>query len=369
MAPKGDPTQGTAGGRSKGRNNDETFGANGARGEPLAKMKRPPTSSDVARLAGVSQSTVSHVLNDVAEGRYSEETREQVLAAATELGYVPHAMARSLRAGRSNLVLMPMFDWPYNPDSFRFFQTLTSHIDELGYTVMLQTSRSQPLVSAARTWASLRPIGVIAAAESLSRDTVNVLYKAGTRAIMAIGTAPSPFVPTILVDYTPAGRAAAQHLLSRGHDRLAVLLPHEPQLLPLGLQRLRGVEQVAREHGVRVEPVEMGYDKEDASRLAAWWRHGPRPDGVFTYNDDYGALLMSSLQQAGLSIPGDVALVGCDNLPYCELLTPSLTSVQTPFDTTTRSLAAYFDDLIQGRASGDPPPALELPQVIVRESS
>src|SRR5207302_3032403 len=117
--------------------------------------KRPPTSLDVARLANVSQSTVSHVLNDVRDSRFSEETRERVLAAAQELGYVPHAMARSLRSGRSNLVILPFFDWPFNPSSLRFEQTMAARLGELGYTVMLATASSEPILRAAQTWASL----------------------------------------------------------------------------------------------------------------------------------------------------------------------------------------------------------------------
>src|SRR5689334_6002200 len=93
--------------------------------------QRPPTSADVAQLAHVSRATVSFVLNNVWDNRVSEETRERVLKAASELGYVPHAMARSLRAGRSNLVLMPFFDWPYNLDSLSFLQQLETQLEEL----------------------------------------------------------------------------------------------------------------------------------------------------------------------------------------------------------------------------------------------
>src|SRR3954453_20407331 len=87
-------------------------------------LSRPPTSADVARLANVSRATVSFVLDNVWDNRVSEETRERVLKATEELSYVPHAMARSLRAGQSNLVLMPFFDWPHNLDSMAFLQEL-----------------------------------------------------------------------------------------------------------------------------------------------------------------------------------------------------------------------------------------------------
>jgi DNA-binding LacI/PurR family transcriptional regulator len=90
---------------------------------------------------------------------------------------------------------------------------------------------------------------------------------------------------------------------------------------------------------------------------------------VFTFNDEYGALLMGALHDVGLSVPEDVALVGCDNLPICEVLRPRLTSTRMSFDTTSREIAAFLDAAIQGQDAGEPPQALSSPQLIVRDSS
>jgi DNA-binding LacI/PurR family transcriptional regulator len=352
--------------RHNGDENGDT--ANNAREAP-----RPPTSTDVARLAGVSQSTVSHVLNDVPNNRFTQETRERVLAAAEELGYVPHAMARSLRFGRSNLVLIPVFDWPFNPDSFNFFQTLSTSLHDLGYTALLQVSsyRSDSILEAARAWAALRPVGIYIQATDLTRQAVEVLRNAGTQVILAQDVEVSPLVPTVLVDFTPVGECAAQHLAEKGHRHLAVLVPRDPRIVKLGLQRLRGVDKVARARGLIVDRVDIHYSAEEAASLAAKWKHdrGGRPTAVFTFNDEYGALLMGALQDAGLSIPGDIALVGCDDLPICEVLRPRLTSTDMFEESSVRELAAYVDAAIRGQQVGAPPRALAAPRLIVRESS
>ena len=327
---------------------------------------RPPTSADVAQLANVSRATVSFVLNNVWDSRVSEETRDRVLKAANELAYVPHAMARSLRAGRSSLVLIPFFDWPYNLDSLAFLQELGGQLDHLGYTVMLQMGHTESMLAAAQTWASLRPVGVILSVEDLPRQVVDMLYKAGTRAVIAFGETSSDLVTTVVNDFTTVGVCAAHHLATKGHRDLAVIVPRDPRIFRIGMQRLRGVEQVP---GLTVERIDLSYNWEEAMSLATKWRQGPRPTGVFTYNDEYGMLLMRALQDAGLTIPDDIALVGCDDLPLCELLRPQLTSIQTSPDLSARTVATFFDGLIQGRDDEEPPLALISPKIVARASS
>src|SRR3712207_1246937 len=125
--------------------------------DPRARKseKRLPTSSDVAKRAGVSRATVSYVLNNVPDSRIGEETRARVHAAAKELGYTPHAMARSLRVGHSNLVLIPLASIPSGPLLEAYYDTLTTRLRELGYTVIFHADRCARGVEAARLWAAL----------------------------------------------------------------------------------------------------------------------------------------------------------------------------------------------------------------------
>ncbi|GGX03906.1 LacI family DNA-binding transcriptional regulator [Streptomyces noursei] len=125
----------------------------------------PLTSAAVARRAGVSRATVSYVLNGQADGRVGARTQARVRAAAEELGYVPHAAARSLRSGRGRIVLLaapadavPAFG-PLFADFLAGFQTALHH---LGYTGVLHGAPAASPLAAARDWAELRPAAVLA---------------------------------------------------------------------------------------------------------------------------------------------------------------------------------------------------------------
>src|SRR5437870_4239575 len=123
--------------------------------QTTTSARRPPTSVDVARQAGVSQATVSYVLNDLPDSRVSAETRARVLIAADELGYTAHAMARSLRAGHSNIILLPQSSIPTGPRMIGFYEQLAARLGRLGYATILHLDASARGVEAARSWASL----------------------------------------------------------------------------------------------------------------------------------------------------------------------------------------------------------------------
>jgi len=342
----------------------------GARAElPATPKRRPPTSVDVARQAGVSQATVSYVLNDMPNSRVSDETRARVLAAADELGYTAHAMARSLRAGHSDIILFPQLSLPTGPMITRFYEGLATRLGALGYTFITHLDPTARGVEAARVWASLRPVGVLVEAARVSRRSIELLQIAGTRAVMVMAEAPSRLAPTLVNNDSDVGACAGEHLVANGHQRLAVLVPREAGVLRLGLERLKGVERVARTHGIPVERVDLAYDEAQAARLAAHWKQAPHPTGVFAYNDDYAMLLMRALLDADFAIPRDIALVGADNLPFGTLLRPRLTSVHKEDMAGIDAAAETFHALIQGTRTDVPPIQLLRPRIVIRESA
>jgi len=328
----------------------------------------PPTSTDVARLAKVSRATVSYVLNEVPDARISEATKKRVLQAAAKLGYVPHEIASSLRSGRSDLVLLPFFDWPYHQGSISFLQDLALQLDELGYTVMLRFFGRGDKKNLTRKIASFHPIGVIVVEEEITPDEIEILTRNGVQAILAYGWTQSVSIPSIGVNFAAVGERAGQYLMDKGHRDIAVIVPRDERILHLGLQRLSGVERAGERAGVIVERVDLGYNTSEAAMLAKKWKQGPRPSAVFTYNDEYGLLLMSALQDVSLNIPADIALIGCDDLPLCEMLRPRLTSINLGSG-AAREIAIHFDHMIQGH-SQNPPPRIETAcTLVVRESA
>ncbi|MER6311374.1 LacI family DNA-binding transcriptional regulator [Streptomyces sp. NPDC001657] len=314
----------------------------------------PPTSAAVARLAGVSRATVSYVLNGQAEGRVGARTQARVRAAAEELGYVPHAAARTLRAGRGSIVLLaaPADTVPaFGPLFTRFLAGFQTALHGLGYTGVLHGAPAASPMAAARAWAELRPAAVLALhGPPLDAPAVELLHRAGTAAVLTHGPSAPPGAHALLLDQREAGLRAGEHLLAGGRRRIGVVRPADPGLADFAGARLAGVrEAAAGRPGTEVHPLDLELTEESAARLAADWS-GPGLDGVFAYNDEYAMLLMRALQDAGHTIgtgPDEIGVVGADDLLLARLLRPRLTSVRadiTPPDRIAALVAALIRD-------------------------
>ncbi|MFJ7587773.1 LacI family DNA-binding transcriptional regulator [Streptomyces sp. NPDC097617] len=315
------------------------------------------TSADVARLAGVSRATVSFVLNDTQGHRVSASTRARVLDAAKQLGYVPHAAARSLRAGRSNLVLMPSSISAIGRLVSDWVDDLHSELDRYGYTAVLHTGRFADSLDAARAWAELRPAAVVALdGDRFTPQAAEVLSRAGVRGLLAFASHPVEGVHTIGFDHTRIGAAAAEHLIARGRTRIGVVMPQERGLGTLAEPRLAGAESVAARHMATVTPVELSYTRESASALARRWRSLDL-DAAFTYNDEYAALLLHALQAEGIVVPDEVALVGCDDLVLSALQQPALSTVRLEMPSAAQIADAVHELVETGTAT--PVPAVQ----------
>ncbi|MFE2925678.1 LacI family DNA-binding transcriptional regulator [Streptomyces goshikiensis] len=311
-----------------------------------------PTSADVARLAGVSRATVSYVLNNAEAVRISEPTRRKVREAAEELGYVPHAAARSLRAGHTRIVLLPISHVPVGPLYSAFFNELQWALRRLDYTVVQYGSLGLSGDEAARAWAELRPVAVISLGETaLSAHNVATLKRAGARAVITLGPVGVPGAHALGMDQTEVGARAAEHLIARGRRRIGVVVPEEAGLELFSAPRLSGARSAvtaAAEAGgidIGMEQLAMSYTEESAAGLAARWR-SLGLDAVFAYNDEYAMLLMRALQDAGLRVPEDVAVIGADDLLIGRLLRPRLSTVQIGMPTGDH-LASLVDQAVR----------------------
>ncbi|WP_246042513.1 LacI family DNA-binding transcriptional regulator [Streptomyces globosus] len=306
-----------------------------------------PTSADVARLAGVSRATVSYVLNNAASVRISEPTRLKVRQAAEELGYVPHAAARSLRAGHTRIVLLAGWHVHVGPPYGSFLGELQTALHRMDYTVVQYGSPGLSGDEAARAWAELRPVAVISVGGVvLSEHNVETLKRAGARAVVTVGPAPVPGAHALVLDQAQLGARAAAHLLERGRRRIGVVVPAEGGLEPFSGPRLEGVRRAVRAAGgAGVAALPMACTEESAAALAAGWRSGGL-DAVFAYNDEYALLLMAALHDAGLRVPADVAVIGADDLLLGRLLRPRLSTVRFGMPTGER-LAELVDRAVR----------------------
>jgi DNA-binding LacI/PurR family transcriptional regulator len=326
-----------------------------------------PTSADVARLAGVSRATVSYVLNNASAVRISEPTRRRVHDAAKELGYVPHAAARSLRAGHSRMVLMPAPAIPVGPLYSQFLNDLQVALGRLDYTVVQYGSAGLHGDDAARAWAELRPVAVLVPGSGLGPNGVTVLKRSGARAVITLGPASVDGAHALLMDHEAVGHRAGRHLYDRGRRRVGVVVPEEPGLEIYSTPRLDGVRRALHGTDATVTALPLAYDEEAAALLAARWRDLGL-DAVFAYNDEYAMLLMRALQDEDLRIPEDTAVIGADDLMLGRLLRPRLSTIHIEVP-SGRDLAELVDRAVRDPGAAPETHGLLGATVVHRESS
>ncbi|MFC5213786.1 LacI family DNA-binding transcriptional regulator [Streptomyces coerulescens] len=326
-----------------------------------------PTSADVARLAGVSRATVSYVLNNTSAVRISEPTRRRVHEAAKELGYVPHAAARSLRAGHSRMVLMPAPSFPVGSLYSRFLSDLQLALGRLDYTVVQHGSVGLHGDEAARAWAELRPVAVLVSGSGLGPKGVTVLKRSGARAVVTLGPESVDGAHTLLMDYEAVGHCAAGHLYDRGRRRIGVVVPEEDGLESFSAPRLEGVRRALHGTDATLTELPLAYEEESAARLAARWRDLGL-DGVFAYNDEYAMLLTRALQDEGVRVPADTAVIGADDLMLGRLLRPRLSTVHIELP-SGRDLAELVDRAVRNPGAAPGTHTVLGATVVHRESS
>jgi LacI family transcriptional regulator len=331
------------------------------------------TSVDVARKAGVSRTTVSYVLNGNWDGHVSDETRKKVLQAAEELGYSTHSSARALRKGQSDEICL-IIDLPLTVHRTELLVSVQQYVFQHGYAPVAYFcygfSPEQVHTLLLEIFAR-RPIGIFATAGSMTTKQIELAQRMGVDNIILYSVEPLEYARTIILPTRPLGRLAAQHLLERGHRHLALVQPADP-LHDFGFQqRLEGMRgTIAGMPEVSLDILPLQFDLAAAHALVETSLTGAdRPTGIYAYNDEYALLLLGALSDRGIQVPGEVAVVGTDDISFSAWMRPTLTTIR--FDTI--SLAQRAVGLLVSWYSGQPLPA-ELtrplaPQLIPREST
>ncbi|MBC7324442.1 MAG: LacI family DNA-binding transcriptional regulator, partial [Moorella sp. (in: Bacteria)] len=276
------------------------------------------TIKDVARHAGVSVTTVSRVLNN-SQHPISPETRERVLATIKELGFYPNAMARSLQLNETKTIglILPDVANPYYSGIVRGVEDIAH---ENGYTVILcNTDRSRERTKTyLRVLREKRVDGVIftggGAVEDADREH---FFEHGSVATVLIGRHKAN-LPAVQVDNVQAARQAVEHLLQLGHRRIATVTG--PAVSTTSRDRLEGYYLALESFGVEADPdLVIEGDFEFYSGYQAVGQlplSGPRRiSAIFAHNDLMAIGAIKALQERGLKVPEDVAVVGFDNIP------------------------------------------------------
>lgn len=324
------------------------------------------TSADVARLAGVSRATVSYVLNDTPHQTISAGTRTRVLDAATRLGYAPSAAARTLRTGRSDVVLCLLPDWPIGPEVGALLGNLSSALARAGLTFVAHpgTREDRPI---SEIWKAITPAAVLAFTD-FSDDEIDAMRAAGVALVVALLGRSRQRRRELEVPQQLVGRLQAGRLAGRGHTRLGYAFPDDDRVRFFADPRLAGVRAACAELGLPAPAVEtVALDPAAAAVVVGRWR-AAGVTGVCAYNDEVALAVLAGLRAAGLSAPGDLAVIGVDDIAAARLAAPPLTTVTTD----QSAVAAHLAATILATIAGTPAPAAPLAdvvRVVARESA
>ncbi|MER5805419.1 LacI family DNA-binding transcriptional regulator [Streptomyces mirabilis] len=309
---------------------------------------RRVTSGDVAREAGVSRATVSYVLNDNPHQTIPEATRRRVWDAAARLGYAPSAAARTLRTGRSDIVLGLLPDWPIQHVLGRLIQQLTNAFAEHELTFLVHSS-AQPARPLREIWKTVTPAAVLAL-HDFPESEAAAMRAAGTEVVLAVHGSTERELRPPLVSEEPIGAAQARYLADV-HHRLGYAYPDLPRLDVLAQPRVEGVRGVCAELGLPEPDVRtVPLSPDDAvEAVKAWLAAEPPVTGICAFNDDVAQTVLVALRSLGLSAPDDLAVIGVDDIPGSATAQPPLTTVVRDIDAIAQGLARRIVDALDGK--------------------
>ncbi len=294
-------------------------------------MKRP-TQADVAKTAGVSRATVSYVINDQIDQRIpiSTETRQRVLSAVAELGYVPDARAQSLRSGSTRTigVLLPLYE---NPHFWRILRGISDEAEAAGYSLLLSHSS----LTAEQEHQSLRELAqqrvdglILLIGFKLLPEAIFDQLRQSQRPVVELSSTPSVF-DYVIDGYQDGTRALMEHLFQLGHHRIGFVygVVDERQ----GYDRLLPYRDMLTSIGVTVDSsllCECGPYLEDGYQAALQLLSQPqRPTALLAINDLLALAILRAAADLGLRVPDDLSIAGFDDISFASYSIPRLTTV------------------------------------------
>lgn len=339
---------------------DETSGRTEGR-------RRTAVMADVAKLAGVSNQTVSRVINDSPQVR--DTTRERVLVAMQELDYHPNSAARTLVTGRSRTFGVVSFDTTlHGPASTlyaieraahdaNYFITIVSldALDRASVLSAVERLRMQG-VDGILVIAPLR--GIVEALVDVPRDGPLVAVEAG----------PAESVPVVAVDQFAGGVQATRHLLELGHPTVWHIAG-PPDFLEAD-QRIDGWRTSLQAAGAEVPPALVGdWSPRSGYELGQRLVREGGVSAIFVANDQMALGVLRALHEAGYEIPRQVSVVGFDDIPEAQYFTPPLTTVRQDFGEVGRNSLRLMLEMMESDGARPPSPLMVAPELIIRSST
>jgi DNA-binding LacI/PurR family transcriptional regulator len=331
------------------------------------------TLHDVARLAGVSIKTVSNVINDFPHVRPA--TRERVEEAIAELGYTPNLTARNLRSGRTGAIALAVPEL-----GLSYFAELAAAViveaEKAGVVVLVEQTggdrdRELELLQSPRLKLT---DGLIFSALGMGQEDAASL--AVPYPLVLLGERIfDPGVDHVTMRNVEAARAATEYLIAAGRRRIAIVGAHEGEVIGSAGLRLRGHREALEDAGIPFDPDLIGHTTlwhraNGATCMRELMARGVEFDAVFGLNDTLALGAMRVLQESGVAVPDDVAVIGFDDLDEAQYSIPSLTTVDPGQPWIARTaVERLLQRIHDGDAAGEPSLMLADFRIAQRESA
>lgn len=295
------------------------------------RHNRTVTSIDVAKRAGVSQSTVSRVFSNTGSN-VSDRARKKVLAAAAELGYQPSAIARMMSTRQTNIVglVMANITSPFYPYVLEKFVQRLQAIER--QALLFTASENQSLDDILPLILQHRVDALIITSATLSSEMAETYARSGTPVILFNRYVDAPNVSAVCADNLAGGRLVADTLLDSGHQRLAYIAG--TQDTSTSRDRERGfVERLAERGCELISRAQADYTYESGyAATTQLLAIDPRPDAIFCANDIMAIGAIDAIREQGLRVPDDISVIGFDDIPMAAWGAYQLTTVRQDVD-------------------------------------
>jgi len=333
-----------------------------------------PTSIDVAKLAGVSRTTVSFVLNNFPDSNISENTRQRVIEAARQLNYHPNASGRKLASGKSKmigLVRLQSIEQVFN-DAFllQVFVGIEQAASKWGFHVLLKHLDHEKTDGYSQLITENHVDGIILSGPLQNDPELIQLHKEGVPIIL-LGQMANTNIPFVDVNAEFGSKMAVDHLISCGHKRIAMITNAKMEYSS-AQQRKSGYLKAIKNAKIKVDEslIKEG-DFTPASGYEAMkdlLSLPPYPTAVFVASDVVAIGAIQAIKQAGLRIPQDIEIIGFDDVPMAEFYDPPLSTVRLPAFDLGRLAGDQLIKMILGNDTDLPGVLLET-ELILREST
>ena len=336
----------------------------------MPKKRKVRNIAELAEIAGVSASTVSRALSG--KGVLSEKTRAHVQALAKEHDFRPSILARNLRTQRTGAigVIIPLGHEEGQHISDPFFMTMIGYLadalTERGYDLLLSK-----VIPDSEAWLEdlvdlQRTDGLMIIGQSDQYDVLENVAATYLPMVVWGGNRPNQIHCAIGSNNRLGGELATTHLIDRGCSKIVFL--GDPMAVEIR-QRLNGCKTICLEKtGIEplVHPIHIALDGHDSGLVSFLRSHASEIDGIFAATDGIAMKALQAIAEAGLSVPGDISLVGYDDLPIATQTVPPLTTVRQDI----RQGATFMVERLFERIEGIRTPSVMLnPELVIRKST